>query len=682
MIEAMFSENPTVLWLVPMLPLLAGAVIAFMPNRMGKPASWLALGALGVSCVIALLGLLAALHPGGHGEVFRSVTQSTWFHFGSVEMKWGLVLDPLSAGMGAMVTFVAFWIFLYSAGYMAEEARFGRFFGFLSLFSGAMLMVVYANSLLLLFMAWELVGLASYLLIGFYFSKPSAAAASQKAFITTRVGDMAFFLGMIWLYGKTGTLSFYDGGNGLLESGALTTLAGATTIGGFTVSAMASLLLLVGAMGKSGQVPLHTWLPDAMEGPTPVSALIHAATMVAAGVFLVARTHSIFMQSGLQGLPLTATAWIGGITALYAACVALGQNDIKRILAYSTVSQLGFMMVALGTGGVPAAMFHLIAHAFFKALLFLSAGSVIHGCHDEQDIRKMGGLRKAMPKTFVTYAVGMMALAGFPFVFSGFWSKEAVLHSAMGWPGGYGPFALAVCAALLTAFYMTRQALLVFFGKPREPGVHHPHESPPVMLVPLYVLAAGAVLLSLVGTPVWPWFEEWLLGAHAHFDAGALFHAHALVLVGISLTIVTVGVTASWLVYRYPSGDSRAPDPLEGRLGKIWGFLGAGMGFDAFYEKHIIANVARLGRAVDTAERMFFVPLMALAEGVIKLFGRWTGTVDEQSLNRGFNSLCAEMKNRAGTASASQSGRPQAYLRAIGLGTAVLLVMYFLISAR
>ncbi|MBN8456563.1 MAG: NADH-quinone oxidoreductase subunit L [Verrucomicrobia bacterium] len=678
----MFSENPTVLWLVPMLPLLAGAVIAFMPNRMGKPASWLALGALGVSCVIALLALLAALHPGGHGEVFRSVTQSTWFHFGSVEMKWGLVLDPLSAGMGAMVTFVAFWIFLYSTGYMAEEARFGRFFGFLSLFSGAMLMVVYANSLLLLFMAWELVGLASYLLIGFYYSKPSAAAASQKAFITTRVGDMAFFLGMIWLYGKTGTLSFYDGGNGLLESGALTTLAGATTIGGFTVSAMASLLLLVGAMGKSGQVPLHTWLPDAMEGPTPVSALIHAATMVAAGVFLVARTHPIFMQSGLQGLPLTATAWIGGITALYAACVALGQNDIKRILAYSTVSQLGFMMVALGTGGVPAAMFHLIAHAFFKALLFLSAGSVIHGCHDEQDIRKMGGLRKAMPKTFVTYAVGMMALAGFPFVFSGFWSKEAVLHSAMGWPGGYGPFALAVCAALLTAFYMTRQALLVFFGKPREPGVHHPHESPPVILVPLYVLAAGAVLLSLVGTPVWPWFEEWLLGAHAHFDGGALFKPHALVLVGISLTIVTVGVTASWLVYRYPSGDSRAPDPIERKFGGLWAFLGTGMGFDAFYEKHIISNVARLGRAVDTAERMFFVPLMALAEGVIKLCGRWTGTVDEQSLNRGFNTICAEMKNRAGTASASQSGRPQAYLRAIGLGTAVLLVMYFLISAR
>jgi NADH-quinone oxidoreductase subunit L len=679
----MFSENPTVLWLVPLLPLLAGVLTAFMPNRLGRQASWLALGALGVSCVISLLGLAAALAPAGHGEVFRQVTESTWFSFGTIAMTWGLVLDPLSAGMGAMVSFVAFWIFLYSTGYMKAEARFGRFFCFLSLFSGAMLMVVYANSLLLLFMAWELVGLASYLLIGFYYEKPSAAAAAQKAFITTRVGDMAFFLGMIWLYGQTGTLSFYDGGNGLLEQGgsALTTLAGTATIGGFAVSAVASLLLLVGAMGKSGQVPLHTWLPDAMEGPTPVSALIHAATMVAAGVFLVARTHPIFMQSGVSGLPLAATAWIGGITALYAACVALGQNDIKRILAYSTVSQLGFMMVALGTGGVAAAMFHLIAHAFFKALLFLSAGSVIHGCHDEQDIRKMGGLRHAMPKTFATYAVGMMALSGFPFVFSGFWSKEAVLHSAELWPGGHGPFLLAVCAALLTAFYMTRQALLVFFGKPREPGVHHPHESPPVILVPLFVLAAGAVLLAIVGTPLWPWFEEWLVGEHAHFDGGALFRPESLKLVILSLVLVTVGVTASWLVYRHPSGDSRAPDPLEGKLGRGWAFLGAGMGFDAFYEKHIIRNVARLGASVDGLERRFFVPLMALAEGIIKLCGRWTGMVDEDSLNRGFNSACAALQNRADSASAVQSGRPQGYLRAIGLGAAALLLMYFLISA-
>jgi len=486
---------------------------------------------------------------------------------------------------------------------------------------------------------------------------------------------------MIWLYGQTGTLLFFDEGKGLLESGALASLAGVTTVGGLTVSAAAALLLLVGAMGKSGQVPLHTWLPDAMEGPTPVSALIHAATMVAAGVFLVARTHPIFMNSGMTGLPLSATAWIGGITALYAACVALGQNDIKRILAYSTVSQLGFMMVALGTGGVAAAMFHLIAHAFFKALLFLSAGSVIHGCHDEQDIRRMGGLAKAMPKTFLTYAIGMMALAGFPFVFSGFWSKEAVLHQAEIWPGGHGPFLLAATAALLTAFYMTRQALLVFFGKPRSPGVSHPHESPPVMLVPLFVLAAGAMLLALIGTPVWPWFEEWLMGESAHFNAGALGTPEALKLIGLSLTLVTVGVTASWLVYRNPSSDSRAPDPLEGKLGGVWKFLGDGMRFDATYDRFIIAPLAVFAKGVDGIERQLFVPLMALAEGLIKMFGRWTGAADERGLNDGFNQACSGLQGGADSASACQSGRPQAYLRAIGLGASVLLILYFWLTA-
>ena len=293
MAEALTPHLPSLLWWVPLLPLLAGGIIAFLPNRRGRIASRLAIGALFVSCLIALAAFVCTLAP-AEGEAFRLATSLTWFTFGDVALKVGLVLDPMSAAMAAMVTFVAFWIFIYSIGYMEKEARFGRFFGFLSLFCGAMLMVVLSNSLLLLFMAWELVGLASYMLIGFYFEKPSAAAAAQKAFITTRVGDMAFFLGMIWLYRQSGTLLFYDHGNGLLESGALASLAGTTTIGGLTVSAAAALLLLVGAMGKSGQVPLHTWLPDAMEGPTPVSALIHAATMVAAGVFLVARTHPIF----------------------------------------------------------------------------------------------------------------------------------------------------------------------------------------------------------------------------------------------------------------------------------------------------------------------------------------------------------------------------------------------------
>ncbi len=675
MAEALTPHLPALLWGIPLLPMLAAAAIAFLPNARGRIASKLALGALGLSCVLALLAAACTLTPGEDGP-FRLSTVVDWFTFGSTRLQVGVLLDPMTAAMIAMVTFVALWIFIYSTGYMADEKRFGRFFGFLSLFCGAMLMVVLANSLLLLFVAWELVGLASYLLIGFYFEKPSAAAAAQKAFITTRVGDMAFFLGMIWLYRQTGTLLFYDGGDGLLESGALASLAGTTTLGGLTVSAAAALLLLVGAMGKSGQVPLHTWLPDAMEGPTPVSALIHAATMVAAGVFLVARVHPIFANGGDVTTALTATAWIGGITALYAALVAVAQYDFKRILAYSTVSQLGFMMVALGTGGVGAAMFHLIAHAFFKALLFLSAGSVIHGCHGEQDIRKMGGLSKPLRRTFLAYSIGMMALAGFPFLFSGFWSKEAILHSAEIWPGGKGPFALAVAAALLTAFYMTRQALLVFFGKPRQPGVEHPHESPSVMLVPLYVLAAGAVLLSIIATPFWPWFEKWLHGEVAHFHGGAFGEHGAIFLLILSLALVTVGVGAGWAVYRRVSNDSGAPDPLSGKLGPLWRFLENAMGFDALYQKAIIGPLARLASLIDALERGLMVPLMAAGETVLKAFGRLTGAGDERGLNAGFDGACSGLKRRAAGASRAQAGRIQPYLRTIGLGVAVLLVLY------
>jgi NADH-quinone oxidoreductase subunit L len=681
MVEAIRNLLPSLLWWIPLLPLLAGGVIAFLPDTRGQLASKLAMGALAISCVISGMAFVSTWVPENEGLAFRVANSFVWLTYGDVPLTLGLLLDPMSASMVAMVTFVALWIFIYSVGYMKTEARFGRFIGFLSLFCGAMLLLVLSNSLLLLFMAWEVVGLASYMLIGFYFEKPSAAAAAQKAFITTRIGDMAFLVGMIWLYQESGTLLFYDHGNGLLESGALSSLAGVTTFGGLSVSAAAALLLLVGAMGKSGQVPLHTWLPDAMEGPTPVSALIHAATMVAAGVFLVARTHPIFANGGGVTVPLAACAWIGGLTALYAALVAVAQNDIKRILAYSTVSQLGFMMVALGTGGVTAAMLHLIAHAFFKALLFLSAGSVIHGCHGEQDIRRMGGLAKAMPRTFITYAIGMMALSGFPFVFAGFWSKEAILHSAETWPGGHGPFLLAVVAALLTAFYMTRQALLVFFGSPRVPGVSHPHESPSVMIVPLVVLATGVVLISTVASPVWPWFERWMSGENATLNWGALAHPEAVKLIGLSLAIVFVGVGISWMVYRNAGRDSNAPDPAQKALGRVWGFLSEGMKFDALYDHTVIGPLRFFSGAVDALDRSVLVPLMLMAESGFTAFGRLTGWSDEAGLNRGFNRFCEGLRNRAASASQSQSGQPQAYLRTIGIGMSLLLVLYFWISA-
>src|SRR5579871_933514 len=421
------------LWLVPVLPILAAGVSALTKQRNRTLAASLAIGSMAASFLLSLWAFVYVFWLGSHGENVRQVINVRWFQFGNEWLKIGWVLDPLTAVMLLMVTFVGLLIFIYSVGYMAHDENFTRFFCFLSLFAAAMLGLVISNSLLLLFICWELVGLASYLLIGFWYHKPSAAAAAKKAFITTRIGDVVFFLGILYLYSQAGTLLFYDSGKGCLETSTLSDLVGRTTVGGMAVTTGISLLIFCGAIGKSGQVPLHVWLPDAMEGPTPVSALIHAATMVAAGVFLVARVYPLMSAGGGTTPQLEVVTWIGAITAIFAATIAVAQNDIKRILAYSTVSQLGYMMMGLGVGGVAVGMFHLITHAFFKALLFLGSGSVIHGCHEEQDVTRMGGLKKYMPVTFATYAVGMLALCGFPLFFSGFWSKDAILGAAHGW---------------------------------------------------------------------------------------------------------------------------------------------------------------------------------------------------------------------------------------------------------
>src|SRR5213082_3169294 len=462
-------HNP---WLIPALPLAAAAVTALATRPQRRFAATLAIGSMILAFVLSCVAFASTLGAHTGVELERQVYNFNWFQFGDTWLKLGWVLDPLTAIMLVMVTLVGTLIFIYSKAYMAQDENFTRFFCFMSLFAAAMLGLIIANSLLLLFICWELVGLSSYLLIGFWYHKPSAAAAAKKAFIVTRVGDIGFFLGILWLYATTRTLLFYDGGNGCLEQDALTRLVAQTTGVGIAVSTGISLLIFCGAIGKSGQVPLHVWLPDAMEGPTPVSALIHAATMVAAGVFLVARVYPL-MSAHPAGFAddtptLHVIAWIGTITAVFAASIAVAQTDIKRILAYSTVSQLGFMMLGLGVGGVAVGMFHLITHAFFKALLFLGAGSVIHGCHEEQDIRKMGGLRLYMPVTFATYAVGMMALCGVPLFFSGFWSKDEILHTAWLWQPSKWPFALGVGGAFLTAFYMTRQVCHVFFGSHRS----------------------------------------------------------------------------------------------------------------------------------------------------------------------------------------------------------------------
>src|SRR5205807_598714 len=419
-------------WLIPLLPFAASLLILRLGRSRRTTAFALAILAQVAAVIFALAAFTSTLQTPGA----RAVQNFTWFTFGDQVLRLGLVLDPLAAAMLVMITFVGLWIFVFSNGYMAGDKDFSPFFAYLSFFSAAMLGVVIANSLLLLFVCWELVGLASYLLIGFWIHKPNAAAAAKKAFIPTRIGDMGFFLGIVWLYGRSGTLLFYDDGNGCLENAGLLLVGASATF--------IALLIFCGAAGKSGQFPLHVWLPDAMEGPTPVSALIHAATMVAAGVFLVARVYPLFSLGAIDGVTpsLTVVVWIGVTTALMAALVAIAQADIKRILAYSTVSQLGLMMVSLGVGGVAAGIMHLLAHGFFKALLFLGAGSVIHGCHHEQDIRKMGGLRRLMPVTFLTYAIGMMALSGVPLFFSGGWTKEEILQAAARWPASRLPYYL------------------------------------------------------------------------------------------------------------------------------------------------------------------------------------------------------------------------------------------------
>src|SRR6184192_3446369 len=503
----MNSWITTNVWLIPAPPLVASILIL----AFGKAARRAAAAVAILGQIAALTMSIFAFVPTLHSHGFRAVQNFTWFTFGEQILRIGFVLDPLAAAMLLMIALVGLCIFVFSIGYMGEDKNFSRFFAYLSFFSGAMLGVVVANSLLLLFVFWELVGLASYLLIGFWIERPSAAAAAKKAFITTRIGDMGFFLGMLWLYGRAGTLLFYDNGRGCLEGTGLALLGASATF--------IALLIFCGAAGKSGQFPLHVWLPDAMEGPTPVSALIHAATMVAAGVFLVARVYPLFSLGAVDAVTpsLTVVVWIGVTTALMAALIALAQADIKRILAYSTVSQLGLMMVSLGVGGVAAGMVHLLAHGFFKALLFLGAGSVIQACHHAQDIRKMGGLQRVMPVTFRAYAIGMMALSGVPLFFSGGWTKEEILHATAHWPRSHAPYYLMLAGVILTALYMTRQMIYVFFGN-RRSAAEHAHESPRVMTMPLIVLAIGTVFLSFVLTSAWPWLHGYLTGEPVHFD--------------------------------------------------------------------------------------------------------------------------------------------------------------------
>ena len=652
----MTSWSAEYFWLIPLLPLAASLLILAFRRTRSTAAFALAVVGQIAALLLAVGAFISTLPTPGT----RLVQNFSWFTFADQTLRIGVVLDPLAAAMLVMITFVGLWIFVFSKGYMAGDKDFTRFFAYLSFFSAAMLGVVIANSLLLLFICWELVGLASYLLIGFWIHKPSAAAAAKKAFITTRIGDLGFFLGLLWLYRSTGTLLFYDNGKGCLEAAGLLAIGSSATF--------IALLIFSGAVGKSGQFPLHVWLPDAMEGPTPVSALIHAATMVAAGVFLVARVYPIFSLGAIDGVTpsLTVVVWVGVITALMAALIAIAQADIKRILAYSTVSQLGLMMVSLGVGGVAAGIMHLLAHGFFKALLFLGSGSVIHASHHEQDIRKMGGLRKLMPITFITYAIGMMALSGVPLFFAGAWTKEEILHATAHWPKSPAPYYLMLAGVVLTAFYMTRQVIFVFFGTNR--GAAAAHESPGVMTRPLMILALCTIGLSAVLTPAWPWLHNYLLGESATTDFSLLIQP----MLFVSLALVAGGIGLGILIYR----RGGQIDPFQRAQPALFRFLENKMWIDELYANTVIAFSKTAALIASWLDRFFWDGLVRAVGGIGRLFGGFASGFDERGINAGVDETVTGTRGIGRVMSRFHSGQVQVYLGAVAIAVVALLLFY------
>jgi len=520
-------------WLIPLLPLLSFLLIVCFTLSRPRLSGYLTIAAIGGTFILSWLALITVLQAkASSAEGAGLVSTISWLNVVSVHADIGILLDPLTAVMLIIVTTISLLVQVYSQGYMAEDPGYSRYFAFMSLFTMSMLGLVLANNFLQLYIFWELVGLCSYLLIGFWYRRPEAAAAAKKAFITTRLGDLGFLVGILLLYTRTGTFDF---------AGVEKDVAAGSLVGVDLTIAM--VLVFAGAVGKSAQFPLHVWLPDAMEGPTPVSALIHAATMVAAGVYLVARAFPLFSAAPES---LTVVAYIGGFTALFAATMGLVMRDIKRVLAYSTISQLGYMMLGLGVGSQAAGIFHLFNHAFFKAMLFLAAGCVIHAAN-EQDMFKLGGFGSSMKVTAAAFLIGGLSLAGFP-LFSGFWSKDEVLTAvfyAEEVPGHYVLFAMGLGTAFLTAFYIFRAFFLTFTGSYRGPASHgetHFHLPGAVMNVPLLVLMVPAVLSGFLGSPLLGnWFGAFLTG-EAHSEAD-------LMLMAVSSVVAILGIGLAWALY-------------------------------------------------------------------------------------------------------------------------------------
>ncbi len=660
--------NPNSLWLIPLSPFIGFLINGTLGRRLPRPAvTAIALLATAIPA-IKVLQLWLFMHF-SNGPLTFGVNSGPWISVTGLHVDFALAVDHLTLIMLAVVTGVGFLIHLYSAGYMAHEEGFWRFFAYLNLFMFFMSILVLASSFLLLFVGWEGVGLASYLLIGFYFTRDSAADAGKKAFIVNRIGDFGFLLAMFLLIAHFGTLSFTD----VFAKAAATPGTG----GIFTAIC---LLLVVGAAGKSAQIPLYVWLPDAMEGPTPVSALIHAATMVTAGIYMVARCHSLFDRSPAA---LTVVALIGAATAIFAACIGMVQNDIKRVLAYSTVSQLGYMFLACGVAAYSAAIFHLVTHAFFKALLFLAAGSVIHALSGEQDMRVMGGLRRRIPVTFWTMTMGVIAIAGI-YPFAGFFSKDEILYQAFSShnPIGKLVWAVGLLTAGMTSFYMFRLWFKTFFGEERfdehhlgdqhavshqdehDPGqaAHAPgvHESPWIMLFPLVVLAILSVIGGWVGIPA-------ALGGHneiQHFldpvfastanpealNADNVSHGLERGLAAISLLTAFAGFGLAYLWYFRKPGTASA---LAQKFPPIYALVSNKFYVDEIYTAIFVTGLAMLTRAF----------LAGIGEFLVDGFGHLTRWI---AVDLG------ELTRRV------QSGNIRSYAGWLALGAAaVMAIMIF-----
>jgi NADH-quinone oxidoreductase subunit L len=627
-------------WLIPALPLAGFLLILLFGRILGEPRAGILATAMTASSFVVTVGVYLDLLSRTAEERHHVVTLFSWLPVGSLHIDMALLADPLSITMALFVTGIGSLIHLYSIGYMHGDPKFSKFFLYLNLFVFSMLMLVLGENLLVTFLGWEGVGACSYFLISFWHTRDSAATAGKKAFVTNRVGDWGMMVAMFLAFSSVGTLS-YAGINAAADGGKIAAVT-ATGI---------AMMLFVGACGKSAQLPLYIWLPDAMEGPTPVSALIHAATMVTSGVFLLTRMAPVLHASYPWAGDVIAT--VGALTALFAATIALAQTDIKKVLAYSTVSQLGFMFLAIGSGAYVAAIFHMVTHAFFKALLFLGSGSVIHGMHHEQDMRKMGALRKLMPITGFTFIIGWLAIAGIP-PFAGFWSKDEVLLYAFA--NNRLLWLIGVVTALLTAYYMTRQVIMVFFGEARwndhaeengAHGDHTPHESPWTMVTPLVVLAGLSIVGGAIQLPFSKsthFLEHWLEPVVHHSEVSisdTWAYSNKWLLLAVAILIAVSGVVAAIAVYS--KGKFKIIEPKI--LADAWR-----------YDSAVSAIVGGPGRA---------------AFGGVAAF-------DAKVVDGAVNGIGSEVRAASGLLRKVQSGLVRSYAFVIGLGAVVLLAWFLL----